>query len=404
LSSSREVARPQMVQSPPPEGRIIKSDIVLTQTAPKEAVAPLTRSMRVAFALSGLHRVTRGAEVAFEEVARQIAIREGMDVTLIGSGPFRPGMPYRYKQAACIPREYFEKWPSLPYVRDHYSYEELSFVPGLWRAFSPRDFDVTVTCGYPYTNWMLRAGRRAGQPKHVFVTQNGDWMVQARNWEYRHFSCDGLICTNPEYFERHQNRYPCALIPNGVDPNVFCPGEANRAALGLPENPVVLMVSALASFKRVLEGIRAVALVPDACLVIAGDGEQRREVEQLGNQLMPGRFRRLTLPRPEMPGLYRSADVFLHMSQDEPSANAYIEALATGLPIVTHDRYVTRWTLEDQAVLVDTSDASAVREGIARAMDFRKNSDVRARRNIVERRFAWSAIAKDYCDFFASLS
>jgi len=363
-----------------------------------------TAPMRVLFALPGLHRVVRGAEVAFEEVARCIAKRSGFEVTLIGSGPPRSSEPYRYVQTACIARERFEKFPSVPYLRDHYGYEELSFAPGLIRTFSPGKFDVTVTCGYPYTNWILRWRREDHRPRHVFVTQNGDWMVRSRNWEYKHFGCDGLICTNPDYYQCHQNRWPSVLIPNGVDPNVFCPGPAQRQRFGLPQDkPVVLMVSALASFKRVLEGIRSVSRLPQAWLVIAGDGEQRAEVEALGNRLMPGRFCRVTLPRCDMPHLYRSADVFLHMSQDEPSANAYIEALASGLPIVTHDRRVTRWTMEDQAVLVDTSDASAVVAALNRALTLRSETAVRGRRELVLRRFSWDAIAQQYCNFFETV-
>lgn len=373
----------------------------LSNTATPEAPRTAARVLRVLFALPGLHRVVRGAEVAFEEVSRQIAARPGFDVTLIGSGPQRERQPYRYQRAGCIPRERFEKFPSLPYLRDHYGYEELSFAPGLLRAFSPNQFDVTITCGYPYTNWVLRSRRQTRSPRHIFVTQNGDWMIQSHNWEYKHFGCDGLICTNPDYYDRHRSQYPSALIPNGVNPDVFHPGPGERAKLGLQnEKPVVLMVSALASFKRVLEGIRVVAQVSEVQLVVAGDGELRHEVEELGNRLMPGRFRRITLPRSEMPGLYRSADIFLHMSQDEPSANAYIEALSTGLPIVTHDRRVTRWTLEDEAVLVDTSDEPIVVDAIKRALFLRDDAAILRRRELAIGRFSWDAIAGQYCEFF----
>jgi glycosyltransferase involved in cell wall biosynthesis len=381
---------------------------MLQQASILDAPPPRTSAVRVLFALPGMHRVTRGAEVALEELAGQIARRPGFEVTVIGSGPDRPEAPYRYRRASCIPRERFERWPRVPYLRDHYAYEELSFAPGLRRAFVPRDFDITVTCGFPYTSWVLRAGSggaRAGhRPMHVYVTQNGDWMVHAGNWEYRYFSCDALVCTNPEYFERNRTRFPSALIPNGVDPDRFFPGPAARGSLGLPADaPVVLMVSALTPFKRVLEGIRSVALVPGVHLAIAGDGELRREVQSMGSAMLPGRFSLLTLPRARMPELYRSADVFLHMSQDEPSANAYIEALASGLPIVTHDRHVTRWTLEDQAVLVDTSDVRAVAEAIGRAMELREPGHVQGRVRLVQRRFAWSAIAEHYCSFFQSI-
>jgi glycosyltransferase involved in cell wall biosynthesis len=362
--------------------------------------------MRVLFALPGLHRVTRGAEVAFEELAGRIAVRPGYDVTVIGSGSPRADRPYRYARAACIPREYFERLPSVPYLRSHYAWEELTFLPGLCRAYHPADYDLTVTCGYPYTNWLLRARRHDGQrPLHVFVTQNGDWMCQSRDREFRHFFCDGLVCTNQEYFGRNRERWNCALIPNGVDPQRFSPGPAERTAFGLPEDAtVVLMVSALIPSKRIFEGISAAAQLHDVHLVVAGDGELREQVKRLGHRLMPGRFQHLILSRERMPDLYRCADVYLHMSQDEPSANAYIEALATGLPIVTHDRDVTRWTLEDQAVLVDTGESNAVACGIRHALGRKTPHHQAARRALVERRFSWDALADQYACFFERLA
>jgi glycosyltransferase involved in cell wall biosynthesis len=361
--------------------------------------------MRVLFALPGLHRVVRGAEVAFEELGRQMSRLPGCEVTLIGSGEPIADRPYRFIHAGAVSRERFERLPSIPYFRTHYACEDLTFAPGLMRAYRPADYDVTVTCNYPYTNWVLRARRNGrGRPLHVFVTQNGDWMCRARNSEYRYFGCEGLVCTNPEYYDNNRERWRSTLIPNGVDPSVFHPGPAERGRFSIPdEGPLVLMVSALIPSKRVIEGIQAAARIPDVQMVVAGDGELRREVQETGQRLLGSRFRRLSLPRRQMPHLYRCADVYLHMSQDEPSANAYIEALASGLPIVTHDRRVTRWTLVDQAVLVDTSDEQAVAEGIRRALEQRGGRHVEARRELVERRFAWSALARQYCDFFQEL-
>ena len=357
--------------------------------------------MRVLFALPGLHRVVRGAEVALEELARHLACIPGFEVSVIGSGPPRLFEPYQYNRVRCVRREWVGRFPSVPYLRDHYSYEELSFVPGLYLAYKPQNYDVTVTCGYPYTSWMLRRGRRSHGPRHVYVTQNGDWMCHANNWEYRHFACDGLVCTNPDYYARAVGRWPSALIPNGVNPTVFEPGVADRAEFGLPAyGAVVLMVSALIPSKRVLDGIRAVSKLPDVHLVIAGTGELRDEVTALGRQLLPDRFLLLNVPRNRMPALYRCADLFLHMSQDEPSANAYIEALASGLAIVTHDRHVTRWTLEDTAVYVDTSSIDDVVRGIHEAVRRRTPADVARRRDMVHRRFSWSQIAHEYGEFF----
>jgi glycosyltransferase involved in cell wall biosynthesis len=359
----------------------------------------MPRRLRVAFALPGLHRVVRGAETAFEHIARHLALL-GHQVTVFGSGLPRAGEPYRFIHVPCVPRERFENWPKFPFLRSHYAWEELTFAPGLLRQFRAGDFDVSVACSYPYTNWALRRKH----VKHVFVTQNGDWMAQSNDAEYRFFGCDGLVCTNGQYFERHKRRYRCALIPNGVEPDVFKPGEGDRSAYGLPANgPVALMVSALIPSKRVVEGVRAAAKIPGMFLVIAGDGPCRDEVDREGRQLMAERYRRLQLPREQMPGLYRCADVFLHMSREEPSSNAYLEALATGLPVVTHDWDVTRWTLEETGILVDTDAPAAVADGIRSAISRRENADIAARQALVQRRFAWSVLAPKYVEFLFDL-
>lgn len=357
---------------------------------------------RVAFVLPGLHRVCRGAEVAFESVAQCIAAKPGYEVTLFGSGQVIDGRTYAFRHVGCVGREKLMWIPELRRLRGHGGYEEMTFVPGLLRAYRPADFDLTVACTYPYMNWLLRARKYQGRrPAHIYVTQNGDWPAFAPSGDVRRFDCDGLVCTNPEYFARCRDRWNARLIPNGVDPNRFSPGEANRRSLGLPEGvPLVIMVSALDASKRVLEGIRAVAGLKDFHLRVAGTGKLAGEADRLGAALMADRFKRITLPREVMPDFYRAADVFLHMSQVEPSANAYIEALATGLPIVTHDRDVTRWTFGSHAMLVDTSDFDAVGTALRTALAMKLPHHVEARREVVMRRFAWTSIADQYCDLF----
>ena len=190
--------------------------------------------MNILFALPGLHRWDRGAEIAFISVASAL-MNIGEQVTLIGSGPPREGTAYRYIRAASIDRSHFDRFPSLPFLRNEYAYEELTFAPSLLWRYRPSAFDVTVTCSYPYTNWILRRpvwGRR--RPPHVFVTQNGDWPACHDDSEYRHFGCEGLVCTNPDFYERNKHAWNCALIPNGVDVQRLTPGPPRRREFGLP--------------------------------------------------------------------------------------------------------------------------------------------------------------------------
>lgn len=373
--------------------------------ATRQTVESQTRKppLRLLFALPGLHRVVRGAEVAFESLGAALAER-GCEVTLVGSGEPRPDRPYRFLHAGCTPRERFMSWPRVPVFRSHYAYEDATFASQLWHVYRPGEYDATVTCNYPFSNWALRVRGGRRRPAHIFVTQNGDWPARAGNREYRFFGCDGLVCTNPEFFEANRARWRCALIPNGVDTARFTPGPSDRARFGLSNGaPVVLIASALIPSKRVLEGIRAVSGLPDVQLLVLGDGELRDAVDREGRERLRARFRRATVSFGEMPAAYRSADVLLHMSRDEPFGNIYIEAMACGLPVVAHDRPSTRWMLEDQAVLVDTADEGAVREAIRAAIEQRSGAAAAARRAHVEQRFTWPVIAGQFETFVSEV-
>jgi glycosyltransferase involved in cell wall biosynthesis len=260
-----------------------------------------------------------------------------------------------------------------------------------------------MTCSYPYTNWALRRPRLGKRrPPHVFVTQNGDWPAQGQGAEPRFFSCEGLVCTNPLYLERNRDRWKSTLIPNGVDPARFFPGPQRKAELGLPtDRPVALMVSALESGKRVIEAMRAMADVPDAHLVIAGDGPLRDEVDRLAADLLPGRFMRATFRHEQMPDLYRSADLFLHTKIRESFGNVYVEALSCGTPIVAHDDEVTRWILGDHAILVDTELQAALTEAIVEALKTRRPNAASA--DWAHRHYSWEVVAGKYLDFFSEV-
>lgn len=356
--------------------------------------------MRLLFALPGFHRYDRGAEVALLSVADALA-RGGEDITVMGSGEGRPDVAYNFRHVSAIRRERFERFPQVPPFRSETAWEDASFSPGLLAAYKPTDYDAVVTCSFPFTHWALRRPSSA-KPLQIFVTQNGDWPAFASNSEYRTFACDGLVCTNPDYLARNAQQWNCALIPNGVDLARFHPGAADRARFGLPtDRPIILMVSAFIATKRVMQAIRAVANLDDAFLVVAGDGPLRDEGQELADKLLPGRFKRVSLAAADMPMLYRSADAFLHMSLLESFGNVFIEAWASGLPVVGHDSDRLRWILGPKAdFLCDTENQPALvnmlRTALARGPDRAGHPDG------IER-FSWSTIADQYRSFIAGL-
>ncbi|MGB3739321.1 MAG: glycosyltransferase family 4 protein [Pontixanthobacter sp.] len=358
--------------------------------------------MKLLFALPGFHRYERGAEVALLNVARNLAT--DANVTVVGSGDHRADTPYRYIKAGAVPRERFEKFPSFPPLRTETAWEDATFAANVLRRIHPGDYDAVVTCSFPFTHWALRRPLGGGRtkPVQVFVTQNGDWPAFSSVSEYRSFACDLLVCTNPDYEARNSERYRTALIPNGVDLDRFgadgVPAggdrtDRDRARFGLPADArIVLMVSAFIDSKRVDDGIAAVAAMPDAHLVVAGDGPRRDELTQTAERKMPGRFHRLSLTADRMPPLYRAADAFLHMSLLESFGNVFIEAWASGLPIVAHDTPRLRWILgENTRFLCDTQNAAELSRQLTAALAQGRGSPADG-----IARYDWSNIAADY--------
>jgi glycosyltransferase involved in cell wall biosynthesis len=354
--------------------------------------------MRVLFALPGFHRCARGAETAFISLATELA-KGGDLVTLIGSGEPSATTRYRFLRAASVPREGFESFPTMPILRNQFAYEEMTFIPALFRQYRPAEYDVTLTCSYPFTNWLLRRPVWRGvRPAHVFVTENGDLPAYSRKSEFRLFNCDGLVCTNPDFFERNKSRWRCRMIPNGVDCDRFRPGRPQREELGLPRDGlIVLMVSALDPTKRVEIGIQAVSQIPEAHLVVAGDGPLKQVIDADARRLLAGRYTRLSLAPECMPALYRSADVFLHLSKEESFGNVFIEAMACGTPIVAHDSARLRWIVGEGEFLLDTSDPAA----IACCIGLARHATVTGRqaRAAKAATFSWSRIGKMYREF-----
>ena len=79
------------------------------------------------------------------------------------------------------------------------------------------------------------------------------------------------------------------------------------------------------------------ALLPDATLLIVGEGPEQAELERLAKRLC-GRVRLLgSLPHAELPRLLAAADAMLLASEREGLANVWVEALACGTPVVIGD-------------------------------------------------------------------
>ena len=124
----------------------------------------------------------------------------------------------------------------------------------------------------------------------------------------------------------------------GIDQNRFKP--ADRAAagkkLGLP-GPLILTAGSLIPGKGQRLAIEALAEIPDATLLLAGDGPDRKPLEKLvAARGLRDRVRLLgNVPHDAVAELMAAADVMVLPSRSEGLANVWVEALASGTPVVT---------------------------------------------------------------------
>lgn len=126
----------------------------------------------------------------------------------------------------------------------------------------------------------------------------------------------------------------------GLDRAVFRPLDRRecRAKLGLPQDvPVLATVGALIARKGQRFAIEALAHLPGAVLVIAGSGADLAALRALAEaQGVAERVRFLgAVPHGDLPEVLSAADVFVLPSASEGLANAWVEALACGTPVVT---------------------------------------------------------------------
>jgi phosphatidylinositol alpha-1,6-mannosyltransferase len=161
-----------------------------------------------------------------------------------------------------------------------------------------------------------------------------------------------------EYFRARLDRAIGELttldrLAPGVDIETFCPtvdGSAVRATYGLTDRPVIVCVSRLVPRKgqdaliRALPSIRQ--RVPEVALLLVGSGPHRSTLESLVSECGVSEHVRFTGPVrwDDLPSHYAAGDVFAMPCRTrrggldvEGLGIVYLEASATGLPVVAGD-------------------------------------------------------------------
>ena len=191
------------------------------------------------------------------------------------------------------------------------------------------------------------------------------------------------------------------LIPNGTDTSAFTPGRPD-------ERFTVLFVGRLVPRKRpgdLLEAFSAVvARVPEARLLYVGDGPERGRLEERRRELGLGKAVQLLgqMPYHELPRIFQRAHVLVLPSLREGMPNVVLEAMASGLPVVTTRAGAE--LLDGNGIQVPDGDPGAMAQAILR---YAAEPSLRIEHGLRSRALAesasWDSVARWYLELYDEL-
>ncbi|OGM04448.1 hypothetical protein A2715_05080 [Candidatus Woesebacteria bacterium RIFCSPHIGHO2_01_FULL_39_32] len=209
--------------------------------------------------------------------------------------------------------------------------------------------------------------------------------IRGKNWTKNLWFSKGLRIEN---------------IPHGVDLEKFSPGKKD---FKLPlERPIILCVSSLDPFKRVDLVVRAVSKLEKGSLLILGGDRDQGMVTALAEKLLGReRFMLMKVSPAEIPKFYRNSDLFtLPSNEFEAFGIVYLEALASGLPVVATDDALRKEIIRDAGILVNPEDIDVYAKALEKAL----KTDWGDKPRNQAKKFSWDKVVKKYESLFQELT
>jgi glycosyltransferase involved in cell wall biosynthesis len=320
--------------------------------------APPLRVLSIATLFPDAARPNFGLFV--EKSLRALAAQPGIELTIVapvGLPPFPLSLHKRYRALRDLPRT--EDWNGLTVHRPRFT-----LAPRIGARFNPakvsravlsavrgQPFDVVdAQFFYPDGPAAMRVADALGLP----------FSAKARGADISHFGHDpatapqllaaanraaGLLAVSDSMRGEMAaiGIDPAKIVVHytGIDSDRFSPGDraTARVALGMDSAPAILTVGALIPRKGQALAIEALPALPGVHYWLAGAGEEEGRYRALAQEL--GTTDRVHFLGPvanaDLPQLYRAADAVVMPSVSEGLANAWVEALACGTPIVISD-------------------------------------------------------------------
>lgn len=198
------------------------------------------------------------------------------------------------------------------------------------------------------------------------------------------------------------------VIFNGVDPDEFHPGEVVRSTVGLPPKvSLAIFAGDIRTSRKNLDSVlKALKKVPDLHLAVVGSVE-RSPYPALARELAIDQRVHFLGYRQDIPNLMRASDFLVFPSRYETFGLVVLEAMASGIPVITSVATPAAELLTPDAgvVISDPEDVSTLaKEMQSLSQDVHKRERMGACARAIAENHSWDRMAQQYGDLFEKLA
>jgi len=286
------------------------------------------------------------------------------------------------------------------------------------RLLRENDYDLAhAFFGFP-TGWLCY--RKAGKLPYIISLRGSDVPGQHTRLQldYKILApvfgaiwkkASALVACSEGLKERSLRFMPSVsidVIPNGVELDRFFPAEAAEKSNVLR----LLTVGRLSVTKRIEMLIDAVEILHrTACklrLTVVGGGQTERHLRKIVTERELSDVIEITgrMDSEKMPEVYRQNDIFISASMQEGMSNAMLEAMSSGLPIVTTRCEGLAELIDGNGLIVEQDKVEEIAKAVKRLADdsrLYKRMSTAARKQA--EKFDWANVASSYIEQYRKI-
>ncbi len=365
------------------------------------------------------HKIKKGdgqGRVNYEVV--KAAIRRGHQLTLLASEIAPELLENPLVNWVCIPvkgvptellRNLIFAHKSAKWLHQHRQEFDLVKING---AITPTKADVNAV-HFVHSSWLK-------SPVHISRIRRDmyglyQWLYTALNARWEKLALQKartIVAVSQKVAQELINiglpKERIRVIVNGVDLQEFTPGVVSRSQLQLPENvPLALFVGDIRTPRKNLDTVlHSLVQLQNLHLAVVGSTEGSPFPELAASLGIQQRVHFLGYRR-DIAAIMRAADVFVFPSRYEACTLVLLEALASGLPVITATSTggAELVTPESGVILPDSDDTDSLAQALSSLVEDRavRERMGKAARAVAEQH-SWNLMAQTYIDLFEELS